>query len=58
MKPILFKWGIGKGASAMDGRSGRDFCYIRLGKTFRSLGIWRLGFMELSHVVRTMEKER
>lgn len=58
MKPILFKRRIGKGASAMDGRSGRDFCSIRLGKTFRSVGIWRLGFMELSHVSRTMEKER
>lgn len=58
MKPILFKRGIGKGASAMDGRIGWDFCYMRLGKTFRSLGTWSLGFMELSHVVRTMEKER
>lgn len=51
MKPILLKRGIGKGASAMDGRDGRDICYI-------SLGEWRLGFMELSHVVRTLKEER
>lgn len=58
MKPILFERGIGKGASAMDGKSGRDSCYLRLGKIFRSLDRWRLGYMGLSHVGRTMEKGR
>lgn len=58
MKPILLKRGVGKGASAMDGRGGRYICYVSLGTNFRSLGKWRLGFMELSHVVRTMEQER
>lgn len=58
MKPILLKRGIGKGASAMDGRGSRDIYYMSLGTKFRSLGKWRLGFMELSHVVRIMEQER